>query len=247
MCSSDLRKFRRSFFRTLVFRLTRAKMVVISRTLQTIASAEWHIRERQLVYIPNGVSVDHCQTGIASKTLKKTGLVVGTVCGLRPEKRVDRIVDAFALLTDQFPDLELWIVGEGSERKRLELLVESKSLTHKVQFIGHLSEPFGVMRQFDVFCLTSDTEQAPLSLLEAMALGLPCVATSVGDVPNMVSKENKPFLCQLSAQSVASALEAMLQDRNAMQLIGMANRAAYLDQFQFAESSSKWMKVFSEK
>lgn len=238
------RKLRRSMFRALIFRLCNAKLVVISETLESIARDEWYVQSGKLVYVPNGVTVNSNPTAPTHTDLATGRTIIGTVCGLRPEKRVDRLIDAVAALAIEFPKLDLWIIGDGHERQNLETLVEERNLKTRIRFFGHLNEPNQLMSEFDLFCLTSDTEQAPLSLLEAMALGLPCIATRVGDVPNIIAVENRPFLCNLSVQSVANSIRAALLEPQNLLLVGAANKKKYLERYQFDQSSQQWMRIF---
>ena len=88
---------------------------------------------------------------------------------------------------------------------------------------GHCTEPERWLATFDIFALPSDTEQMPLSLLEAMAAGLPTICTDVGDVRDMLSPENTPFVTPPEDAGFAVALAALLAGDTAQ--IGAANRA----------------------
>ena len=88
----------------------------------------------------------------------------------------------------------LVIIGDGPERQTLERLAAELGIADRVRFAGHVAAPAAEYARFDVFALPSDTEQMPLSVLEAMAAGLPVVSTDVGDVRAMVAEENAPLL-----------------------------------------------------
>ena len=94
-----------------------------------------------------------------------------------------------------------------------------------MRFTGHLAAPQEVLRDFDLFALSSDTEQMPLSVLEAMASGLAVVATDVGDVAAMLAGENRPFVVARDAAALAGAMETLLADPARRCAIGAANRA----------------------
>jgi glycosyltransferase involved in cell wall biosynthesis len=82
------------------------------------------------------------------------------------------------------------------------------------------------MRALDVFAMSSDTEQMPLGLLEAMACGLPVAATAVGDIPQMVAQENASFLVPRGAiDALASALRQLIDNPSLRAQIGTANLA----------------------
>lgn len=92
-----------------------------------------------------------------------------------------------------------------------------------VRFAGRTAAPEVWLRSFSVFALSSDTEQMPLSVLEAMAAGRPVVSVDVGDVRGMVSEENRMFVVGPDVSSMADALVAMLDDPSRAERIGGAN------------------------
>ena len=94
-----------------------------------------------------------------------------------------------------------------------------------VVFAGATDDAPRAYRNFDVFALSSDTEQMPLSVLEAMGCALPVAATDVGDVAAMLAEANRPFVVQQEAPALASALAALLDAPGARAAIGAANRA----------------------
>jgi glycosyltransferase involved in cell wall biosynthesis len=148
--------------------------------------------------------------------------VIGTVAALRGEKNLARLLRAFALL--QQP-ARLVIVGDGPERAALEALALELGIADRTSFTGHLASPQDAYRHFDLFALSSDTEQMPLSVLEAMASGLAVAATDVGDVATMLAAENRPFVVARNAAALAEAMAALLADPARQRAIGAANRA----------------------
>ena len=119
--------------------------------------------------------------------------VIGTVAALREEKDLGRLIRAFAITSSQTP-ARLVIVGDGPERAGLEQLVARLDVGDRVSFTGHRDDTPSLYSGFDLFALTSDTEQMPMSVIEAMASGLPVVSTDVGDVRAMLAPENAGFI-----------------------------------------------------
>jgi glycosyltransferase involved in cell wall biosynthesis len=157
---------------------------------------------------------------------------VGTVGGLRPEKNHARLLRACARLPGNGRPLRLALVGDGPERPALERLAAALGIGDRVTFTGFLADPRPALRAFDVFALSSDTEQMPYSLVEAMASGLPAVATDVGDVRAMLPQEAQDWIVPASDEAgLAMKLAQLLHDPGARREIGRRNGAHAAAQF----------------
>ena len=125
----------------------------------------------------------------------------------------------------------LVIVGDGPERAALQAQAQALGLSEQVRFTGHIDDPAALYAGFDVFALSSDTEQMPLSVIEAMAAGLPVAATDVGDVRAMLADENSPFVGRLYESDLARSMTALLRDDALRMRIGAANQAKARSEF----------------
>lgn len=205
-------------------------VVVPSHTLETIARRSWHISSRKLRYIPNGIDVERFICPPDRALMAKLGLendhrIIGTVAALRPEKNVGRLIEAFAQVSELYPKARLVIVGDGIGMKPLKMLTERIGLYDKVIFTGNLDKPENIVSAFEIFALSSDTEQMPLSVIEAMSAGLPIVSTDVGDVAEMVSSQNAPYVQEISAGALARNLSVLLNRPESGKRIGASNQA----------------------
>ena len=196
---------RRVLTRRLV--LARSTVAVPSRTLWRIATEVWRLDPHRVRYVPNGIDLAR----FAGSREAGGEPVIGTVAALRPEKNLARLLRAFRLVADVMP-ARLVIAGDGPERPRLERITRDLGLSELVRFTGHLDDPAVLYRRFDVFALSSDTEQMPLSVIEAMASGLPVAATAVGDVAAMLAAENHAFVTPLEDAALAAAIAALARD-----------------------------------
>ena len=210
---------RRALTRRLVLR--GSAVILPSQTLAAIARSQWHLPERVLHVIPNGIDLARFSDAAAMPAPAGEGPVIGTIAALRPEKNLGRLLRAFAKLRATRP-ARLVIVGDGPERPGLEALAGTLGIAADTHFAGHSTVSQRWLAGFDVFALSSDTEQMPLSLLEAMASGLPAVCTDVGDVRTMLAAENLPYVTAISDEAFASGLAAALF---APAGVGAANRA----------------------
>jgi glycosyltransferase involved in cell wall biosynthesis len=121
--------------------------------------------------------------------------------------------------------LRLLVVGDGGERAMLEGLARELGLAGMTRFTGHIPDPSASYAAMDVFALSSDTEQMPFSVMEAMACGLPVAATEVGDLRAMLAPPNLPNLAALDDAALAAALRPLLADAALRARLGQANRA----------------------
>lgn len=226
---------RRVLTRRLMLRFS--QILLPSKTLLRIARDTWRLPEARLHYVPNGIDIPRFAQAEPMALPEGDGPVIGTIAALRPEKNILRLVEAFAQLRARRP-ARLVIVGDGPRRPLLERRAAQLKIAESVLFTGHSEAPHRWMAAFDVFALTSDTEQMPLSVLEAMAASRPIVSTDVGDVRDMVAPENLAFVVPREAPAVADALYRLLDDAHGATQIGHANKAradaVFSDQVMFA-------------
>ncbi len=233
---------RRSWTRRLVLR--RCITVLPSRLLWDIATTQWHLPERRLRYIPNGVDLARFAGERPAAPWVDDGRPeVGTVAAVRPEKNLQRLIRAFAIARANVP-ARLVIVGDGAQRAGLEALVGELGLGADVVFAGHLSDPRAALRNFDVFVLSSDTEQMPMSVLEAMACALPVASTDVGDVRAVLPAEGAPLIVPRDDAALGGAIASLLDDPGLRERVGAANRARAEAAFTQEGMFAAWQKVW---
>ena len=245
-------KRQRLYFRRVVFRSAQ-QLIVPSRTLESIARKRWWISDRKLSYIPNGVNTDRFSPSTNTRNqerlatelgLDKEKLVIGSVGALRPEKNYARLIRTAAPLL-RSGEAQLLLVGDGCELESLRRLAEQSGLQGQVHFTGNISDPAPYYRMMDVFALTSDTEQMPLSLLEAMATGLPVIATDVGDVSEMVADSGRTFVIPTVAESqLDQALSTLVSNSNLRLRLGEDNRRKCIQEFSEAKMIERYVERY---
>jgi L-malate glycosyltransferase len=205
------------------------RVVVPSQTLRRIALDVWRLAPSRVDYIPNGIDCDRFArlpdpAAAARLDLQADEFVIGTIGALRPEKNFGRLIRAVAALSSRHR-IRLVMVGGGPERQALEAVARDCAIADRVLFAGPIDRPEGVIGLFDLFALSSDTEQMPYTVLEAMAAGLPIVATDVGDIKSMVAAENQPLIVRRDDEErYVQALEDLLLNPDLRRQIGAANR-----------------------
>ncbi len=235
---ADTQLFRRVLMRRLL--LSNSQVVVPSRNLEKIARDIWRLPKVR--HIPNGID---CARFSAPEPIDwpGTGPTIGTLAALRPEKNLRRLLDAFRIVRERMP-CRLLIAGEGEERKRLEAYVEALGLSEHVRFTGHVEKPERIYAALDLFALSSDTEQMPTSVIEAMAAGLAVAATDVGDVSQMLCAENRPFVVDRSAAALADAMCKLLGDAGLRAALGAANREVARARFDEKTMAAAYAELF---
>ncbi len=215
----EKRLLRRNMARMLILRLARVT-IVPSRTLLNIARKEWKLPPEKVEYIPNGIDLERF------KPSKKEGgvLKVGSMGSLRKIKDFGLLIRAFGM-SKAARDGMLLIAGVGEEKEKLECLIKDLGMGDKIRLVGFVEEQERFYRDLDIFALSSMSEQMPISVLEAMACGLPIVATDVGDVKDMVGEKNKKYIVgKREPGSIAGALDLLAEDREERIAAGMENR-----------------------
>jgi glycosyltransferase involved in cell wall biosynthesis len=236
---------RRILLRRLALSGRHSIVIVPSQTLMRIAVAVWGLAERQIRLIPNGVNLERFPPPAAR--LHPAGIdrdiVVGTVAKLRAEKNIGRLIRAFAAV-DRSGRSRLLIVGDGAELERLRRTAVACGVESRVEFAGASASPERMLAQMDVFAISSDTEQMPLSVLEAMACGLPVAGLDVGDVSAMVSHENRPFIVGRHDEvAFRAALQRLMRNPEARRRLGAANRAAAVERFDEARMFAAYAEL----
>jgi glycosyltransferase involved in cell wall biosynthesis len=159
------------------------------------------------VVIPNGVAI---ADEASSKRSPGTPTIV-SVGRLKAPKDFGTLVDALSRVTQSYRAV---IVGDGPERQSIDGMIESAGLRDRLELLGERDDVRDLLARADLFVLSSRSEAMPMSVLEAMAAGLPVVASNVGGVPEVVIDDQTGLLVPPgNAAALASAIERLLESR----------------------------------
>ena len=218
-----------------ILALSRAQALVVPSTiLRNIALETWHQPPGKVHLIPNGVAtarfVAKPKRDVLPRLIKHRGeLWLGTFAGLRAVKNLPRLVRAFASLPEPW---HLVIAGEGPERAAILAEAERCQVADRVHLAGFVADPASLIGLFDLYALSSDSEQAPISVIEAMAAGLAVASPAVGDVAAMLGAANQPFVTTPGDEiALAAALRHLADAPRLRRTIGAENRAKTHAQF----------------
>src|SRR5215469_6656155 len=244
---ADSQIARRVLFRR--WALARCALVVVpSRRLEELARRVWRLPAARIVYIPNGVDIARFakpdRDGIPGFVRRPGELIIGTVAPLRPEKNIGRLLRVFAAVQSPYA-LRLVIAGDGAERVALERLAAELGIADRIVFTGRVV-PEAVLGAFDIFALSSDTEQMPNALLEAMAAARAIAAVDVGDVKHILSEDNREFIVERDdAPAFARALTRLLRDPERRRALGAANRRRVAGEFSQERMFAAYSRILS--
>ena len=212
-----------------ILALSRAQAVVVPSTiLRNIALETWHQPPGKVHLIPNGVATARFSAkpkrDVLPRLIKHPGeLWLGTFAGLRAVKNLPRLVRAFASLPEPW---HLVIAGEGPERGAILAEAELCHVADRVHLAGFVADPASLIGLFDLYALSSESEQAPISVIEAMAAGLAVASPAVGDVAAMVGEGNQPYVTPPGDEAaLVSALRDLADAPRVRRTIGAENRA----------------------
>jgi len=227
------------------------RLMVPSRNLERIARGVWHQPATRVAYVPNGVDMTlfaaPAPDAIPGFARRPGEVVVGTLAGLRAVKNLPRLVRAFAAAVRAAPGppARLVVVGRGPEEGAVRAEAEREGVADRLVMPGFVAHPHRYVGLFDVFALSSDSEQFPISLVEAMAAGLPAASTAVGDVAEILSTANRPFLAAPADEAaLGRALGRLIADADLRASLGAANRAKVAGEYDFARTAATYRAVY---
>ncbi len=225
VCSRRVNFPLRSKLSYLKYNLFLEGTVTVSTSIQQTLIQHGVDRDRIKV-IYEGVDIPWIDQIKASSLFSdRTGLVVGTVAHLSPEKGHATVLEAAALLRSQFPDVTYVFVGDGPLKTRLIDKAAALGIRDRVVFTGFRSDSEALMKEFDIFCLASDSEGLSSAILAAMATPLPVLATNVGGIPELVLDGKTGFLSPAGdPESLAAQLRPLLLSEGLRSKMGQAGR-----------------------
>lgn len=218
--------------RELMVRLLASRLdnVVIVSAGQAAVWRGRGVAEQRIVLVPNGVPSPTPPAGTRERVRRALGIapdavVAITVASMRPVKRHPDFVRGVRLTAQTHPGLVGIVVGEGPDRPAIEAAAGGDRAIH---LLGHRDDVPDLLAAADVFVLASEFEAAPMAILEAMAAGLPVIATAVGSVPDLVLDGlTGRLVAPGQPEAIAGALAGLLQDPGRRRAMGEAGAARH--------------------
>jgi glycosyltransferase involved in cell wall biosynthesis len=210
-------------------------------------------RRTREVVIPNGIVLSPAPTPAdrdearARLGLDRADLVVGIVARLSPQKAHHVLFEAIADLAPSHPRLRLAVVGGGAEDANLRALAEELDIGDRVLFTGVRSDSRELFAGFDISCLSSVHEGAPLAVLESMAAAVPVVATDCGAVRDLVADGEEGFVVPVGdPAALAARLEQLIADLDGRREMGARARARAEREYSIELTAAEYQRLFIE-
>lgn len=217
-------------------------LIVPSRTLEKVALQIWKQPRERVHYFPNGVDVERFRP---EPRPAGGDVVIGHVGRFRPEKNQAALIRALAASPVLRARARLALVGDGALLEASRSLARDLGVIDRVEFLGSVTDTAAVYRTFDIYALPSLTEQMPLSVLEAMATGLPIVASAVGDVPEMVAPEGSSFIVPPRDEALLiRALETLTSAPDMRRRLGATNRARAESVYPLGACLARYVELY---
>jgi len=198
---------------------------------------------RRVIIIRNGAYPARSSGGRPAAS--HHGFKIVTVGRLAPVKNYQGLLRSVAAALPQVPDLQLWIVGDGREADLLKALVAELGIEQSVQFLGEQRFVGDWLSGADLFVLSSVSEGLPISILEAMAAGLPAIVTDVGGMPELLSLSDAGKVVPAGkVDLLAQAITEFASRRQDLKALGYKARCCYLRYFRPERMAGEYLNLY---
>jgi glycosyltransferase involved in cell wall biosynthesis len=250
---ADLERFGRPVVRFTRYLLKQnhvAIVVLSSRMREYLTAYDFNLPHIQL--IPNGVDTRRfqadCEVGVGKALDNRPGghlQTVVCVSRLSYEKGVDVLLQSWRLVHKELPQARLLIVGDGSLKRQLLRMVEALEIAECVEFTGERDDIPAQLRRSSIAVSPSRHEGMPNAVLEAMACGLPCVATRVSGSEDIIEQGVNGLLVEIEDyQGMARALLTLLRDPALTRKLGYAARSTIEQRYALEHSMELYIELY---
>jgi glycosyltransferase involved in cell wall biosynthesis len=213
-------------------------IITVSQVVRQVIATELRYPAAPLEVIYNPVDLNRLRAARPAQTVRvelgigPDDIIIGSVGRLMAAKGHCYLVEALALLRPQYPALKLLLVGDGSLRAELEKQVHDLALEEVVRFLGARRDVPDLLAALDIFAFPSLWEGLGIALIEAMAMGLPCVATDIPTLREVVGDRQAALLIPpRDSRALAQAIERLVGERELARRLGAEARKRAVDEF----------------
>lgn len=209
------------------------------------------VSSKKVTYIQNGVDLDEVDQQrlrtdnpvIAAKTKKRVGFVGQMIS----RKNIFDLLDIFDELNRQYDDIELILLGDGEQRKELEVYADKLASRPGIQFLGFRDDRLEWLQSFDIFVMTSTLEGIPRCLMETMAMGVPVAAYNIAGIDQLITNNETGLLAPLGEKDTLRAhWETILFNKDVSDSLSEKAREFVLDNFSGRRMAREYTQLFQE-
>lgn len=232
------------------------QIVAVSTPLAEYLATMLHVPRNKLTVIKNGIRLQALATEAERRSLRGElgidpgALVLGSVGRLDPVKAIDRLIAAFADLYHseawRSSPLVLLLVGEGSDLVALERQAAELGVRNAVRFMGRRGDVHRLLSVMDIFVQTSLSEGTSLAVLEAMAAGVPVVATAVGGTPDVLGPEaGGQLVAPGDHAALVASLNTLMNDATGRDRQGARGRKRVEASYSFEAMANSYLELYA--
>jgi sugar transferase (PEP-CTERM/EpsH1 system associated) len=231
------------------------RVVTVSEQLRRWLVSDVGIAGDKIALLRNGVDVHRFQPLGKDRAVRRAAyglgpsdIVAGTVGRLDPVKNQLALLEALAVLRGEHRDLRVLIVGDGPERAALQRAVVERRLDGAARLLGMRDDVPELLGLMDLFVLPSVAEGLCNTMLEAMAAGLPVIATAVGGNPELVADgRSGQLIAPLDPNALAQAIARYATDPNLRRQHGTAGRARAVEEFALDAMVARYAEMYERE
>ena len=231
------------------------RVIAVSESTRDYLLDREDLPDDLVTMIPNGIdtevfspaSAGAREAARAALGIPRDGLVIGGVGRLVAQKNFALFLEVAARVLAGHPSVLFVIAGTGPQEEALKEKVASLGISHRVRFLGHVSDRLALYHAFDALLMTSDFEGTPMVLLEAMSCGLPVVASAVDGIAEVCTDGHDALLIAPGdVAGFATALEGKLQDDGLMATLGRNARNTILERYEIRHLVRRIESIYEE-
>lgn len=224
--------------------------IAISKAVR-ISYSNQNFRFKNINIIPDGIDFEQVEKNRSGEAIKENlslnsnNFIVGSVSRLEEGKGLDILLDSLALVIEKNRNTKLIIVGDGPLRFSLEKQSERLGIKNNTIFTGYMNNPYSVVSFLDIFVLPSLKEGLSLAVMEAMALGVPVVASKVGGIVELIEDGTDGLLIKPGSPTImAKAILKLIEDKKLMDELGYNAAKKALQEFPANLMASKIEEIY---
>ena len=251
-------EFSTSFIERNILRfIVRKKGIMItadSEGVLQVSAAKFIFENKKVQIIYPGIKLKQVQAGYLKRYVTRENLkyassdtiLIGTVGRLFPDKGFDILIKAIALLPKKFQHVRIVIAGQGGQRNELQKIIDELDVSHQVQLVGFVEDIPAFLSALDIYVQPSRTEAFGISLVEAMAIGLPIVATNVGGIPEIIQDQVTGLLIKPNdPEQLMLAILSIITNRPLQEKLAR-NARLKSEKFDFLQYLEKYNELYKK-